>query len=269
MTTRERGAMRDNHRRAIDRLVAELGEDPRFLAVILGGSVARGIELPDSDIDLILVASQEEYARRVAARDFGYLNNEVCDYPGGYAEAKVMSLPFLEEIADRGSEPARAAFVGARILSSRVPELQDLLERVTAYPEAERDDKIRSFYAHFLTYYWYLSEAERRNDRYLLLRSATDFALFAGRLILAHNRILFPYHKWFMHVLRQAPEQPEGLIDALERLLAEPCLESANPVLGGVMNFREWGPPTHEAPARFMEDSEWNWRDGRAPVADR
>ncbi len=261
--------MRDNHRRAIDRLVAELREDPRFLAVILGGSFARGTELPDSDIDLILVASQEEYSRRLAARDFGYLNTEVCEYPGGYAEAKVMSLSFIEEIADRGSEPARAAFVGARILSSRVPELGDLLERVTTYPEAERIAKIRSFYAHFLIHYWYLSEAERRNDRYLLMRSATDLALFAGRLILAHNRILFPYHKWFMHELRSVPEKPDDLIDGLERLLAEPCLDHANAVLACVANFREWEKPEKDAAAQFMEESEWNWREGRAPVADR
>jgi predicted nucleotidyltransferase len=261
--------MRDNHRRAIDRLVAELEGDPRFLAVILGGSVARGTELPDSDIDLILVASQEEYSRRLAARDFGYLNKEVCDYPGGYAEAKVMSLSFIEEIADRGSEPARAAFVGARILSSRVPELENLLERVTTYPEAERVTKIRSFYAHFLIHYWYLSEAERRNDRYLLMRSATEFALFAGRLILAHNRILFPYHKWFMRELRSVPEKPADLIDGLERLLAEPCLDNANAVLACAANFREWEKPARDAAAQFMEESEWNWREGRAPVADR
>jgi predicted nucleotidyltransferase len=261
--------MRENHRRAIDRLIAELEGDPRFLAVILGGSIARGTELPDSDIDLILVASREEYARRLPEKDFGYLNKEVCDYPGGYAEAKVMSSSFMEEIADRGSEPARAAFVGARILSSRVPELENLLERVTTYPEAERVAKIRSFYAHFLIHYWYLSEAERRNDRYLLVRSAADFALFAGRLILAHNRILFPYHKWFMHELRGAPEKPDDLIDGLEHLLAEPRLDNANPVLACVANFRDWEKPPRDAAAQFMEESEWNWREGLAPVADR
>jgi predicted nucleotidyltransferase len=261
--------MRENHRRAIERLTVELAGDPRFLAVILGGSVARGTELPDSDIDLILIAGQEEYTRRLAESDFGYLNEEVCDYPGGYAEAKVMSLSFIEEIADRGSEPARAAFVGARILASRVPELAELLERVTTYPEAERISRIRSFYAHFLIHYWYLSEAERRDDPYLLLRSATDFALFAGRLILAHNRILFPFHKWFMHELRAAPEKPDDLIDGMERLLGKPCLENANPVLASVANFRDWEKPLHSPAAQFMEDSEWNWREGLAPVADR
>jgi hypothetical protein len=261
--------MREHHQRAIDRLAAELAGDPRFLAVILGGSIARGSELPDSDVDLILVASEEEYARRLAERDFGYLNAEVCDYPGGYAEAKVMSLAFIEEIAERGSEPARAAFVGARILSSRVPGLERLLARVTAYPEAERLPKIRSFYAHFLIHYWYLGEAERRDDPYLRVRSAAEFALFAGRLILAHNRILFPYHKWFLRELRGAPEKPAGLVGELERLLRDPCIANANPVLASVANFRDWEKPPGSPSALFMEESEWNWREGQAPVADR
>lgn len=261
--------MREHHRRAIERVTKELEADPRFVAVLLGGSIARGTELSDSDVDLILLASEEEYARRVGECDFSYLNKEACDYPGGYAEAKVMSISFLEEIADHGSEPARAAFVGARILASRAPELERLLERVTTYPEAERIPKIQSFYAQLLIQYWYLSEAQRRGDRYLLLRSAAELALFAGRLILAHNRILFPYHKWFMHELRRAPEKPADLLDGLSRLLDEPCLDHANPVLASVLNFREWEKPAREASAQFMEDSEWNWRDGRAPVADR
>jgi predicted nucleotidyltransferase len=261
--------MRENHQRAIERLTAELEEDPRYLAAILGGSIARGTELPDSDVDLILIATDEEYARCIASDDFSYYNLEACDYPGGYAEAKVMSISFLEEIAERGSEPARAAFVRARILCSRVPGLESLLERVTRYPEEERVAKIRTFFAHLLIYHWYLTEAERRSERYLLLRSAAEFALFAGRLILAHNRIFFPHHKWFMHELRAAPDKPPELIEALERLLAEPCVENANPVLACVVNFREWEKPPGLPGAQFMKDSEWNWRDGTPPVGDR
>jgi predicted nucleotidyltransferase len=261
--------MRENHQRAVERLVAELEGDPRYLAVLLGGSIARGTELPDSDVDLIFVASEEEYARCVAADDFHYYNEEVCDYPGGYAEAKVMSISFLEEIAERGSEPARAAFVRARVLCSRVPGLEELLERVTRYPEEERLAKVRSFHAHFLIYYWYLSEAERRADRYLLLRSAADLALFAGRLILAHNRILFPHHKWFMHELRGAPDKPPDLIEAIEQLMADPCLDNANRLLGCVANFRDWEKSPGLPGAQFMKDSEWNWREGPAPIADR
>jgi predicted nucleotidyltransferase len=261
--------MLENHRRALDRLVAELEEDPRFVAALLAGSIARGTERPDSDIDLILIASDEEHALRLPTRDFGYLNREVCDYPGGYAEGKVVPLSYLEEVAERGAEPARAAFVGASILCSRVPGLDAVLERARAYPEAERSAKLRSFWAQVVIQYWYIGEAERLDERYLLLRAVSDFVLFVGRLILAHNRILFPYHKWFMHELRRAPEKPDNLIGAVERLLGEPSLANATPLFTSAMSFRDWEKPPQGPGAQFMEDTEWHWRRGLAPIADR
>jgi predicted nucleotidyltransferase len=261
--------MRDHHRQAIDRLVDELETDPRFLAVLLAGSIARGTEMEDSDVDLILIASADEHSRRLPEGDFSYLNTEACDYPGGYAEAKVVPLSYVEEVAERGSEPARAAFVGARILCARIPELEVLLQKTTTYPESQRIPNIRSFCAQMMIWFWYLGEAERRADRYLLLRSVSEFALFAGRMILAHNRILYPYHKWFMHELEQAAEKPEGLVEKLERLLAEPSRDNATAVLGAVMNFREWEQPAVGFSGQFMQDSEWAWRRGDPPVADR
>jgi hypothetical protein len=261
--------MREHHRKACERLVAEFEGDSAFRAVILSGSVARGWEREDSDIDLILIVTDEEYARRRAADDIHYVNLEACDYEGGYAEGKIVPLAFLEEAADHGSEPARAAFSGNRILHSRIPGLEALLERITAYPEEERIPKIQSFYAHFLIYYWYLGEAFRWEDRYLMTHATASFALFGGRLILAHNRILYPYHKWFMHELRRAPERPEDLIERIDALLERPCKENADALLGCVVNFRDWEKPSTDVATRFTEDSEWNWRDGPAPIGDR
>ena len=54
--------MLDHHRQAVDRLTAELSPNPHFLAVLLAGSIARGTERPDSDVDLILLATDEESA---------------------------------------------------------------------------------------------------------------------------------------------------------------------------------------------------------------
>jgi hypothetical protein len=146
--------------------------------------------------------------------------------------------------------------------------LEALLERVTAYPEAERLDKIRSFLAQLVIHHWYIGEAERRDDRYLLLRSTSQFALFAGRLVLAHNRILFPYHKWFMHDLRGAPDQPAELIPALERLLAQPGRENANTLLGCILTFREWEGDLSRAAEQFVTDTEQSWLRGQAPLED-
>lgn len=84
--------MREHHRRTIERLVAEFGNDHRYPALIVGGSLARGQEKEFSDVDVILVASDEEYARRLALKDLWYLNREIADYPGGYVDGKIFAL---------------------------------------------------------------------------------------------------------------------------------------------------------------------------------
>ena len=69
--------MREHHRQACDRLVAEFEGDPSFRAVILSGSVSRDWARDDSEIDLILIATDQEYARRRRSDDIHYLNTEV------------------------------------------------------------------------------------------------------------------------------------------------------------------------------------------------
>lgn len=42
-----------------------------------------------------------------------------------------------------------------------------------------------------------------------------------GPVLLAHDRILYPYHKWFMHELVRAEDEPDDLMGKLEHLLAD------------------------------------------------
>lgn len=257
-----------HHHRTIDRLIQVFQDDPAFLGLIVGGSIARGWEREDSDVDIVLVATDAEYARRAPANDLHYFTRELCDYDGGYVDGKVVNRAYLEEVAGHGSEPARAAFVGAWLACARDPILAGLLERIPVYPEAERPERLRSFYAQVLVWQWYLREAEKRRDPYLLQHSAVSLALFAGRLILAHNRVLYPYHKWFMATLRAAPDKPPTLVRLIERLLAEPGRANGDALVDAVKGFTAWDPPPEGWPTRFMLDSEWAWRRGPPPIAD-
>ena len=80
--------MRPHHERVIQRLTELFKDDPRFPALIVGGSIAKRREQENSDVDIMLVAADEEYAKRAANMDFWYLNREICDYPGGYVEGR-------------------------------------------------------------------------------------------------------------------------------------------------------------------------------------
>ncbi len=257
-----------HHQRAVDRLIDRFKGNPNYLALLVGGSLVKGYGDQNSDVDLVLIATDEEYARRQPDRAFTYYTTDLCDYPGGYVDGKIVNLAFLEEVADRGSEPARAAFENVIVAYSHLPQLDDVLQRITAYPEAGQADKIRSFHAQLLAMQWYVGEAEKRDNRYLLMHVVSDLVLFGGRLILAHNRMLYPYHKWFLRRLQDAPQKPNDLMPLIDQLLYEPSKANADRFCEVILNFAAWDTPPEGWPARFMEDTEWAWRYGRAALAD-
>lgn len=260
--------MLKHHERVIGGLVERFGDDERFPALIVCGSVAKGRATPDADVDVHFVATDEEFKKRKAKREYSYIIKDVCDVPGVYVDGKVVDLQFLKDCAERGSEPARFAFVDAFIAYSRIPELEEILKRIPVYQEHERAEKIRGFFAQVKYLMWLIPEADKRKDKYTPARAAADLVLFGGRMILAHNRILYPYHKWFMYELANAPEKPEGLIESAERLLERPCKESAKAFGERILNFTEWEGPKEGWVSWFMEKAEWNWREGRPPLQD-
>lgn len=52
--------------------------------------------------------------------------------------------------------------------------------------------------------------------------ASTRLIWFCCRLILANNRILYPYHKWMMGCVKTAPEKPQGLLELIETCCTGP-----------------------------------------------
>ncbi|MBY8992501.1 MAG: nucleotidyltransferase domain-containing protein [Candidatus Lokiarchaeota archaeon] len=259
--------MRPHHKESIDKLVESIKQDNRFLALIIGGSVAKGMEREDSDIDIVLVATDEEFEKRKKKSIFIYYEQKFCNYPGGYVDGKVVDLQFLRTVAERGSEPARDAFRDAWIAYSKTPELEDILNKIPVFQKEEKLKKIRKFYAQFECANWIIKEAERRNDDYLLTRGITDLILFGGRLILEYNEILYPFHKLFMQTLEKAPDKPENLMSLINSLLNERNFKNAEVFYDAVKNFRKWETQKFWA-IRFLLDTEWAWINGKPYVGD-
>lgn len=260
--------MRPHHEEAINRLGRHFAEQDGYLAVVVGGSIAKGVESEYADIDAILVVTDELFEVRRRANALTYFSTEFCDYPMGYVDGKIVDMGYLRAAAERGNEPTRAAFQEAIIPYCADPEIEQLVRAIPVYPKHEQPEKIRSFYAQFEAAYWYLGEALKRADRYLLLRSAADLVLYGGRLILAYNEILFPYHKLFMGELARAPNKPENLMDLVQALLEDPREETARAFHETVRSFRQWNDPPEPWNLRFIEDTELAWLRGKPHVGD-
>lgn len=261
--------MREHHAEAIRRLGEHFAGREGYLAVIVGGSVAKGVESEYADIDAMLVVTDEHYEELASRNALGYFSTEFCDYPQGYVDGKIIDRRYLRAAAERGNEPTRAAFTDAVIPYCSDPEIERLVRLIPVYPKQEQAEKIRSFWAQFEAAYWYFGEALKRGDRYLLTHSAADLVLYGGRLILAHNEILFPYHKLFMGELARAPDKPDGLVALIDVLLAGPREETARAFHDAIRDFRPWNDPPEPWNVRFMRDTELAWLEGEPYVGDR
>ncbi len=260
--------IREHHQRAIDRLAAAYRDDPEYRGLIIGGSVAKGYARADSDVDFMIIANDDAFERRQAARDLFINRRDLCDYDGGFVDGKIINLAFLEDVAEHGNEPSRAAFEGAFTAYSHIPDFDALLQRIPVYPETGHDERIKAFYCMAFMQHWFMHEAERHGNRYTMTRAASQLALFAGRLIQAHNRKLFPYHKWLPRTLESVPDKPARLVDNFHDLLNEPDGDNATALFESVRDFQDWGVSDLDAYTWFMTDVEWSWMAGAAPLED-
>ncbi|KAK4220581.1 hypothetical protein QBC38DRAFT_462448 [Podospora fimiseda] len=264
--------MYDHHASSITKITSHFHQDPDVLALLLTGSIAHGFQTPESDVDVLVVLTEEAYQARLDSGDTTFVRHDLCTYEGGYVDGKYTSLSFIRTVAEKGSEPSRWAFDGAKVLFSRnIPDdfnLEKEIKELSRYPVEEKSEKIKRFRTQLEIWKWYCSEGRKKNNKYLLTMAVGKLVLFGGRLILAHNELLYPYHKWFPRVLSEAKEKPVGLMEKMEAALNDPSEENTQGFYEMIVGFKEWERPKFRFGAQFMEDSELNWLYLQTPIDD-
>lgn len=262
-------AVLDHHRATIDRAVARLRARDDVLAVLVGGSIAHGFATASSDVDLLIVVSDADWERRLAAGDVTELDLESATYEGGYVDCKYTSLGFMREVAERGSETARFAFDGVTVAWSRVDGLENAVLAAARYPIEGLADRIGAFHAQLEYWQWLYREGDRSGNAFVRAVAAPNVVLFAGRLILAHNAVLYPGYKWLSRVLRDVPDQPAGLAAAMAVVIERPDRGTVDALVALVAGYRDWGVANQHWGTRFMLDTELAWLDGGPAIAER
>ena len=260
--------MHAHHAAAIDRVVDAYGRRDDVEAILLAGSIAHGFERADSDVDVMLVVSDTALARHSADHDLAFSDTELAGYDGGYIDVKYVSPGYLRRVAATGSEPARFAFAGAQILRSSVEGLDELVADASRYPSELKLDRIARFHAQLLAWNWLTGEAEKKQDPYLMATAVSRLLLFGGRLVLAHNETLYPFHKWYLRVLDGVADAPTGLVPLMREVAAAPSADGAARFFALVEGFREWEVGDVSWPNHFLHDTEQAWMRDAAAIED-
>lgn len=251
--------MFDVHRRTIERLTERYRSDPHVLALYVIGSVARGEAHELSDVDAGIVVTDDEYAHRQATGEILLDAGDPSGEPGSEASVAVADIGYLRAAADHAPEPTRFAFQQALVVFTRQPEIDRLIAAIPTYPEHERTEKLASFAAQLPVHLSYLVLADYSENPYLLVDTAHELALFGIRLILAHNRLLYPGRKQLLRQLERAPEKPERFDWLLRRMLRQPSIPTAAAFCDAVLSFRAWPQPPEGPTARYLRDRDLAW----------
>lgn len=250
----------EHHDRAVAAFVRRVASDPAAIAVVVTGSVGRGTERVDSDVDLYLIVSEDAWLRAIAADRIAWTETEGIGFEAGYFDIKLATIASLRDAGERGDDPVRASLRDSRVAWTRDPLVAHLLERAGERSAAAWHDLERSFAAQASLHGGYfLLQAERRNDPILLHHAAVHLAVSAARAVLAHGRVLYPGPKDLRTALGDVPGLGAALLPMLDRLVTQPAADVGAQVLEFVQDRLGIVLPTDEALSTFIRDNELAW----------
>ena len=219
--------MYQHHIDSIERLKEYYRDWEGIIAIVLDGSVVKGNARPDSDIDAIVVVTEEKFAALKKENRMTEVIGGYCTYEGGYFDVKYKTKALLREAAEKASEPTRNAYVKAQIVYSADEEIASLVEKIAAYPESEREAKIRCFQANLSLNQNYFMNCVPESNSYMRAHIAHEIVYSVYRLILAENRVLFPCNRRLGDAVASCPRRPADILQLgakfLQNITHEAC----------------------------------------------
>lgn len=258
-----------HHKESIQNLVGYFKEDDHVLAIVLGGSVAKELARIDSDLDAIVVVTEERYEalskeNRLSECIWGH-----CTYEGGYFDVKYCTKSYLQAVASHGSEPSRNAFLCAKCIYSVDDTISEIIPQIAVFQTAEKADKMLSFYSALQLnagYFWGASQ----DNPYLRMRAACDIVLFGFRLLLQENEVLFPCHKALLQTVSSLAKKPENIVALCHTFLSQLDNQSKDDFVNSILQYLSYTPPSdyREVLTRFIDDNELWWNKHRPNIAE-
>lgn len=261
--------MYEHHQQSINNLIDYFKDDNEVIAIILGGSIAKECARPDSDIDAIVVVTEDKYIQLEKDNKLSECIVGHCTYNKGYFDIKYCTEKYLKSVKEYGSEPSRNAFDSSRCLFCKNIYIEEWIKKIPVFQTKEKEEKLLSFYSALSLnsgYFWGASV----NNNYLKVRTASDIVLFGFRLLLQKNEVLFPCHKALLQTISNLQNKPEDIVNIANKFLTSLSDESKNDFVTSILNFINYNPPSNYAEilTRYIYDNELWWYTDRPVIAE-
>ena len=239
------------------------------VALILAGSVAKGTERADSDLDGVVILSEEEYAKKERNRTTTETIDGLCTYEGGYFDIKYMTKQYLKDLARKGSGPARNGFVKAKILFCNESEIEEILPLIPVFQRTEKEEKLLSFYSDFwLNYHYFLKSCQI--EGYMKMNTIAEIIYSIYRMILQENETLFDCNRRLEQQAESVSEETAELVRLGRKLEISQSIQDADRFVERFMEITTYEPPKDLAVvlSRYSKDFQEWWREPRPNIKE-
>ena len=218
--------MYKHHQESAQKLREYFERQEGVIAVVLDGSTVKGNARPDSDIDAIIVVTEERYAALAAENRLAEVIVGHCTYEGGYFDVKYKTKAILRRAAKYASEPTRNAYVKAQVMCTTDEEIPSLVAQISAYPEHTVEAKIACFCANLQLNRGYFLNIVPAENAYMRAHLAQEIVYSVYRLILIENRALFPCNRRLEETVRACGKRPANIVELGAKFLSEITAEN-------------------------------------------
>jgi predicted nucleotidyltransferase len=236
-----------HHEESIKNMIAYFQENPEITALFLTGSVATGTERPNSDLDGVVVVSQEYYEHKKKSGAVIDVIESVwgkCTYEGGYFDVHYKTKQELINISESGTEPRRNMFSCARTLFCNDPDLPEILSRIPVFQKTEAAEKQLTFYCTLkqsYTYFWAICKPEG----FARIHTASRMIFCLYRLILLENEMLFPSIRKLEQTVKRSANKPEMIIEKCNRFIQSLSDEDALELINSYEGWTSYDYPKY------------------------
>lgn len=261
--------MLKHHEESLEILVRYFKDKPETIAVVFGGSVARGCERPDSDLDAMIIITDEAYEERRKTNTTVETIVGMCTYEGGYFDVKYMTKTYLRIAAEKASEPTRNSFMSSRVLYTLDEEINELVSRIPVFQESESEDKMLSFYSDLSLNYNYFWKS-CAIDGYMKIRTAGEIIYSIYRMILQENKIFFPSNRRMEEYVANAPKSPENIVELAADFIRVLDDTTCDAFVKAFLGWTSFVPPEdyNQILGRYVADFEQWWMKPRPLIAE-
>lgn len=201
----------------IDKIIEFAGNNKDILAVLLCGSIADGTGTDNSDVDVIVITTDDSFQKNRLNKEYFWGSDFDSNAFPVEVDGKILPESFLYDVWKNGSENIQSTLSKAKLIYSK-DNILNFTVPAGEMSDNYKTEQIRKFYSMMKSSRFGYDKTN--GNIFYLHKLIHDTIYYACRLVLTYNGRYFPCVKNVLKEISQCKAVPDNFEDRINKLLS-------------------------------------------------